>query len=76
MSQGLDLTRATVVCWYAPIDKAETYRFKSAAKNSPITKSDVSERFFGKKTELSCGFGIGANTSFRRFKGEGVALAG
>lgn len=39
-----------------------------------ITKSDTSERFFGKKTELSCGYGIGANTIYLRLKGEGVDL--
>lgn len=40
----------------------------------PITKDDRLERFFGKKTELSCGYGIGADTLFKRLRGEGVAL--
>jgi hypothetical protein len=35
MSHGLDLTRATVICWYAPIDKAETYQQANARIHRP-----------------------------------------
>lgn len=46
----------------------------SAIYNRSITKQDEAERFFGKKTELSCGYGIGKGTLYKRLRGEGVAV--
>jgi DNA polymerase bacteriophage-type len=39
-----------------------------------ITPDDKDERFFGKKTELSCGYGIGFITLFKRLRGERVKV--
>jgi len=37
-ARGLDLARATVICWYAPIDKAETYQ-QANARSPPSSSS-------------------------------------
>ena len=39
-----------------------------------ITPADTAERFFGKKTELSSGYGIGAVTLYNRLGGKGSTL--
>jgi hypothetical protein len=39
-----------------------------------ITPEAKAEGFFGKKVELSSGYGIGATTLFKRLKGEGVKV--
>jgi DNA polymerase III epsilon subunit-like protein len=46
----------------------------SAIYRRDITPDNKAERFFGKKTELSSGYGIGAVTLFKRLRGEGVKV--